>query len=122
GSFFFSSRRGNPRCSRDWSPAVSSPDLRPREARTATAYQPRRPPAAGTRRYSGAPPLPAPPGPPAQRGRERDRRPSRRGRVEHPVPLAEPAAAAPLREPPASPAASAAVSASLLPVDPPPRP
>src|SRR5256885_8818739 len=50
------------------------------EARTATAYQPRRPPAAGTRRYSGAPPLPAPPGPPAQRGRDRDRRPSRRGR------------------------------------------
>src|SRR5437667_855729 len=36
------------------------------EARSATAYQPRRPPAAGTRRYSGAPPLPAPPGPPAQ--------------------------------------------------------
>src|SRR5438876_1967916 len=56
------------------------------EARTATAYQPRRPPAAGTR-YSRAPPLPAPPGPAAQRGRERDRRPSRRGRVEHPVPL-----------------------------------
>src|SRR5438093_6976546 len=56
------------------------------EARTATAYQPRRSPAAGTRRYSGAPP---PPGPPAQRGRERDRRPSRRGRVEPPVPLGE---------------------------------
>src|SRR5256886_1596528 len=49
------------------------------EARTATAYQPRRPPAAGTRRYSGAPPLPAPPGPPAQRGRERDRRPATSG-------------------------------------------
>src|SRR3989442_3808042 len=51
------------------------------EARTATAYQPRRPPAAGTRRYSGAPPLPAPSGPPAQRGRDGDRRPARRGRV-----------------------------------------
>src|SRR5256712_10428472 len=56
------------------------------EARTATAYQPRRPPAAA-RRFSDAPPLPARPGPPAQRGRERDRRPSRRGRAEQPAPL-----------------------------------
>ena len=87
------------------------------EARTATAYQPRRPPAAGTRRYSGAPPLPAPPGPPAQRGRERDRRPSRRGRVEHPVPLGEAGEAAIVREARASFVRWASVSGSLLLVD-----
>src|SRR5437870_3597265 len=86
-------------------------------ARTATAYQPRRPPAAGTRRYSGAPPLPAPPGPPAQRGRERDRRPSRRGRVEHPVPLGEAGEAAIVREARASFVRWASVSGSLLLVD-----
>jgi len=87
------------------------------EARTATAYQPRHPPAAGTRRYSGAPPLPAPPGPPAQRGRERDRRPSRRGRVEHPVPLGEAGEAAIVREARASFVRWASVSGSLLLVD-----
>src|SRR5438309_6060418 len=65
------------------------------EARTTTAYQPRRPPAAA-RRSSNAPPLPAPPGPPAQRGRERDRQ--RRGRAEQPVPAGEAGEAAIVRD------------------------
>src|SRR5947209_17561161 len=67
------------------------------EARTATAYQPRRPPA-GARRFSDAPPRPAPLGPPAQRGPERDRRPSRRGRAEQPAPPGEAREAAIVRD------------------------
>src|SRR5207245_2210624 len=64
-----------------------------------------------------APPLPGPPGPPAQRGRERDRRPSRRGRVGHPVPLGEAGEAAIVREARASFVRWASVSGSLLLVD-----
>src|SRR5436853_1393040 len=86
------------------------------EARTATAYQPRRPPA-GARRAANAPPLPAPPGPPAQRGRVRDRHPSRRGRAEQPVPLGEAGEAAIVRDARARFVRWASVSGSLLLVD-----
>src|SRR5437899_3250626 len=86
------------------------------EARTATAYQPRRPPA-GARRSSNAPPLLAPPGPLAQRGRERDRQRSRRGRAEQPVPLGEAGEAAVVRDARARFVRWASVSGSLLLVD-----
>src|SRR3989442_639362 len=88
----------------------------PREARRAPAYHRPRPPA-GARRSATPPPLPAPPGPPAQRGRERDRHPSRRGRAEQPVPLGEAGEAAIVRDARARFVRWASVSGSLLLVD-----
>jgi serine/threonine protein kinase len=90
------------------------------EARTTTAYQPRRRPSAGARRSSAPapPPLPPPlpPGLPAPRGPDLGRRRSRRGRAE-PAPLGEAGEPAIVRDMRASFVRWASVSGSLLLVD-----